>query len=65
MEKKLVGKKHVFVPLGKGELNWDEILPSAKTAQVEWYIYEQDSFQGDIFEEVAESYAFLKKHIST
>ncbi len=63
IEKKLVGKKHIFVPLGKGELNWDEILPSAKEAQVEWYIYEQDSFQGDIFEEVAESYNFLKKHI--
>lgn len=65
VEKKLTGKKPIFVPLGKGELNWDEILPSAKEAQVEWYMYEQDSSQGDIFDEVAESYAFLKKHIST
>ncbi|HOK10166.1 MAG TPA: sugar phosphate isomerase/epimerase [Candidatus Hydrogenedens sp.] len=65
IEKKAIGKKHVIVPLGKGDLNWDEILPSAKTAQVEWYFYEQDSFQGDIFEEVSESYNFLKKRLSS
>ncbi len=64
IDKKLIGKKHTFVPLGKGELNWDEIFQSAKAAQVEWFMYEQDSFQGDLFEEITESYTFLKQHLS-
>lgn len=65
IEKGITGKRNVFVPLGKGELKWDEVLESAKVAKVEWYIYEQDTFQGDIFDEIRESYEFLKKNITS
>ncbi|MCC6142325.1 MAG: sugar phosphate isomerase/epimerase [Candidatus Hydrogenedentes bacterium] len=53
----------VFVPLGQGELNWDEILAAGKEAGIEWYAYEQDSGRGDPFEYTAESYAFLKSKL--
>lgn len=64
VQKGITGRKHVFVPLGKGDLNWEEIIPACKGANVEWYIYEQDSFQGDMFEEINISLEFLKKWLS-
>jgi sugar phosphate isomerase/epimerase len=29
-------------PFGEGSLPWDELLPAARTAGVEWYVVEQD-----------------------
>jgi sugar phosphate isomerase/epimerase len=52
-----------FVPLGQGELNWDEIFTAGREAGIQWYAYEQDSGRGDPFEYTAESYAFLKKKL--
>ena len=53
--------KSRFVPLGQGLLNWPDIFAAGKEAGVEWYVYEQDSCDGDPFVAVRESYEFLKK----
>jgi len=53
----------VFVPLGQGVLDWQAILSAARESGVDWFIYEQDSCEGDLFEEVRASYAFLAEHL--
>jgi sugar phosphate isomerase/epimerase len=52
----------VFTPLGKGALDWDGIFDAVRESGVEWCVYEQDSCEGDIFDAVRESYAFLSQH---
>jgi sugar phosphate isomerase/epimerase len=57
-------KDHVkFAPLGKGVLNWTEIFKAGVDAKVEWYVYEQDSCDGDPFECAKISYEFLSKNV--
>lgn len=53
----------VFVPLGQGILDWPVIFEAARAAGVEWYIYEQDTYEVDVFESVRASYAFLKEYV--
>lgn len=55
--------KSKFCPLGKGVLPWDEIFAVAEESGVEWYVYEQDSCDGDVFDAVRISYEFLKHNI--
>lgn len=55
--------KHVFTELGRGLLNWDDVLPAAREAGVEWYAYEQDTCPGDPLESARISYEFLKANI--
>jgi sugar phosphate isomerase/epimerase len=57
-------KHHFFVPLGKGELDWDGIFAAGREAGVKWYAYEQDSGAGDPFDYTAESYEFLRKKLA-
>lgn len=52
-----------FVPLGEGELKWDGIFAAGKKAGVEWWVYEQDNADRDIFECAQISYDFLKKNV--
>lgn len=52
-----------FVPLGQGILDWPAIFDAGKQAGVEWWIYEQDNADKDIFECAQESYDFLKKNL--
>lgn len=63
-EKRFLGKRIQFVPLGQGILDWDGIFQAGKEAGVEWYIYEQDNAEKDIFECAAESYEFLKTKLN-
>lgn len=49
-----------FVPLGTGILDWSSIFAAGEAAGVEWYIYEQDTCDGDIFDDIRISYEFLK-----
>ena len=56
-------KRHLFTPLGRGELDWDEIFKAGRQAGIKWYTYEQDSGVGDPFEYSAESYEFLRKKL--
>jgi sugar phosphate isomerase/epimerase len=53
----------IFTPLGKGVLDWDAIFPAAKEAGVEWYVYEQDSYEGDLWECVKTSREFLRNFV--
>ncbi|HEY3322639.1 MAG TPA: sugar phosphate isomerase/epimerase [Planctomycetota bacterium] len=55
------GKKSKFTPLGKGSLKWDDIFAAGKESGIEWYIYEQDSGEGDPFAYTKESFDFLSK----
>ena len=52
-----------FMPLGMGELKWDAIFAAGKKAGVEWWVYEQDNADRDIFECAQISYDFLKKNV--
>ncbi|TVR45811.1 MAG: sugar phosphate isomerase/epimerase [Planctomycetota bacterium] len=53
-----------FAEIGNGTLEWDEILPTADAAGVEWFIVEQDVCPGDPFESLAISFAYLSKRAS-
>ena len=52
-----------FVPLGQGDLKWAEIFAAGDEAGIEWYIYEQDNADKDIFECAKESFDFLSKSL--
>ena len=52
-----------FMPLGEGELDWNAVFAAGKQAGVEWWIYEQDNADRDIFECAQISYEFLKKNL--
>ena len=55
------GKKHTLTALGKGSLKWNEVFAAGKEAGIEWYVYEQDNGQGEVFDYVKDSYDFLSK----
>jgi sugar phosphate isomerase/epimerase len=52
-----------FEELGQGNLSWDRIVPAAKRAGTRWWVVEQDSDwqDGDPFESLRMSFAFVKK----
>ncbi|HPN84665.1 MAG TPA: sugar phosphate isomerase/epimerase [Victivallales bacterium] len=47
--------------IGRGNLDWEKILKSAKKAGVEWFIIEQDSCRRDPFESLKISLEYLKE----
>ena len=54
----------VFTPLGRGSLDWQDVLLAAREAGVEWLIYEQDNAgDGDLWDAVRISYEFLKSAV--
>lgn len=61
-ERRLFGRPR-FMPLGQGILDWPEIFKAGEEAGVEWWVYEQDNADRDIFECAQESFDFLKKHL--
>jgi sugar phosphate isomerase/epimerase len=50
----------IFAEVGQGNLNWNEIIPAAIEAGVEWCVVEQDECRRDPFESLKLSYEFLK-----
>jgi sugar phosphate isomerase/epimerase len=51
-----------FAPIGSGNLNWPAIIEACRASAVEWAIVEQDnSYDKDAFDCLAESYKFLAK----
>jgi sugar phosphate isomerase/epimerase len=52
-----------FAELGRGALDWDSIFEAGAEAGVEWYVYEQDSCDGDLWDSIRISYDFLKQHV--
>ncbi len=55
------GKKHTLMPLGQGQVPWKDVFAAGKDAGIEWYVYEQDSGKGDLWDYVKQSYDFLSK----
>jgi sugar phosphate isomerase/epimerase len=52
-------RTHLMMEVGQGNLNWDRIIASCKSAAVEWYIVEQDTCYRDPFDSLKLSYDFL------
>lgn len=52
-----------FVPLGQGEVDWDAAFAAAHEAGVEWFVYEQDDHDDDVFESCRISFEFLNDRI--
>jgi len=52
-----------FTPLGEGCLDWEDIFAAGKEIGCAWYIYEQDTVQGDVFEAAKISFDFRAKHV--
>jgi len=48
-----------FTPLGQGALDWPAVFGASEAAGVEWYVYEQDTCEGDPLDSVRKSYEFL------
>lgn len=58
---KLDGKKPTLMPLGQGQVPWQDVFVAGKEAGIEWYIYEQDRGEGSPFDYARTSYEFLAK----
>jgi sugar phosphate isomerase/epimerase len=52
-----------FTPLGEGVLDWTEIFRAGAEAKVEWYVYEQDTCEGDPIDSARISFKFLDKNV--
>ncbi len=52
-----------FTPLGEGVLNWSEIFKAGSEAKVEWYVYEQDTCEGDPIDSARISLKFLQENV--
>lgn len=63
LAKRLLGRRVQFMPLGEGVLDWPVIFKAGREAGVEWYIYEQDNADRDIFECAKISFEFLSKNL--
>ena len=50
-----------FTPLGEGVLDWAAIFKAGRAAGVEWYVYEQDTCDGDPLASARISYEFLSQ----
>ena len=55
------GTQQLFAEVGEGNLEWDLILEACKSANIEWYIIEQDVCQGDPFKSLQTSLNNLKR----
>ena len=50
----------VFREIGRGNLNWNDILPAAEAAGCQWFIVEQDTCERDPFDSLQISFEFLQ-----
>ena len=52
-----------FGEVGRGNLDWNEIVQNADNSGCEWYIVEQDFCNIDPFESIKISYDFIVKNL--
>jgi sugar phosphate isomerase/epimerase len=57
--------KPAFAEIGRGTLNWPEIIQAAETSGCQWYIVEQDTCPGDQFDSLKMSYDYIAAHLVT
>ncbi len=55
--------KPQFAEIGKGNLNFPQIISAAEKSGTEWFIVEQDTCPGDPFESLKLSFDYLRDHI--
>jgi len=55
--------KVTYAPIGEGNLHWPAIIEAAEEAGCLWYIVEQDTCEGDVFDSVARSLDFINQHL--
>ncbi len=48
-----------FAEIGKGNLDWADIIPAAEAGGTEWFIVEQDQCDGDPFDSLKMSYDYI------
>jgi sugar phosphate isomerase/epimerase len=50
----------MFAEIGRGNLNWKEIIPEAEKSGCEWFLVEQDICPGDPFDSLKISFDYLQ-----
>ena len=55
----LQGNKPCYAPVGKGNLDWDEILSACEASGAMYGLVEQDTCDGDPFDCIKESYSYI------
>ena len=55
--------KIVFCEIGRGNLDWREIVAEAEASGCRWFIVEQDSTPGDPFESLQISFEFIRDEL--
>ncbi len=55
------GGEQLFAEVGEGNLEWPQILEACQEADIEWYLVEQDTCQGDPFESLGISLRNLNR----
>ena len=51
-----------MMPIGCGNLNWQDIIPTAKSAGVKYFIVEHDADVTDPFESFEKSLRYLEEN---
>ena len=55
-------RESIMVPVGSGNLDWQNIIPAAEAGTTQWYIIEQDLCQKDPFDSLKDSFDYLVKN---
>jgi len=55
--------KSFFAEIGRGNLNWPEIIAAAEASGCQWFIVEQDVCPGDPFESLAISFRYIQEKL--
>ncbi len=58
-DREVIAEGPVMAPIGEGNLDWEEIIPTGRAAGVEWFCVEQDVCRRDPFDCLRASYEFL------
>lgn len=64
-ESKQIGEESVLMPLGQGDTDWKPIAKACIEAGVQYCFVEQENWQKDAFECMAESFAYLTSLMDT
>jgi sugar phosphate isomerase/epimerase len=57
--------KPAFAEIGRGNLNWPEIIAAAEESGCQWFIVEQDTCPGDPFDSLKISFDYIAAHLAS
>ena len=58
-------QKPHFAEIGRGNLNFKNIIAAATSSGCKWFVVEQDTCPGDPFDSLATSFAYVRDHLAT